>query len=468
MKIRSQLALLVLAVVVPVALLAAATTARLWTLQREAYEQRYLERVSALRLALDTRLDATTRLLRGLSGSSDLDDPELMPRFVERFDRLLAVEPGVGDDRRARRRGQAGRGAHPRRHAADPAAGGDARRRLAAGLLRPARGRRRQLRHLRLGARAARRGEPRLALRRHLRARLARVPAQLSDLGTRHPDAQRPPGRHHRPNAQSRALGRPPLRARFPRAHPRPRRGRLADPRPRGTALLHRVQPLARRRLGARHRRAARGGRGVAARLDAGDARRRHRHRAAGRAVRDLDRLAHHRRDHRPLGRRPAAGGARRGTARTVGTAPGDRGGGDGASRAQPGPRAARRARRRARRRLCPRGLGARRGGAVERGQGRVPGDARPRAAQSPQRDEVGLGAARRAGRAAGDAAALARGDRAPGRAADRPRRRHARRRPPQLRQDRPRAPRHRPRGGRAPRARLVPGRRPEPAPARR
>jgi CheY-like chemotaxis protein len=52
------------------------------------------------------------------------------------------------------------------------------------------------------------------------------------------------------------------------------------------------------------------------------------------------------------------------------------------------------------------------------------------RAAQSPQRDEVGLGAARRAGRAAGGAAALARGDRAPGRAADRPRRRHARRRP--------------------------------------
>ena len=93
MKIRSQLALLVVAVVVPVALLAAATTARLWTLQREAYEQRYLERVSALRLALDTRLDATTRLLRGLSGSGELDDPALLPRFVERFDRLLQSNP---------------------------------------------------------------------------------------------------------------------------------------------------------------------------------------------------------------------------------------------------------------------------------------------------------------------------------------------------------------------------------------
>ncbi len=93
MKIRSQLALLVVAVVVPVALLAAATAAQLWSLQREAYEQRYLERVSALRLALDTRLEATTRVLSGLSGSSDLDAPELLPRFIERFDRLLASNP---------------------------------------------------------------------------------------------------------------------------------------------------------------------------------------------------------------------------------------------------------------------------------------------------------------------------------------------------------------------------------------
>jgi signal transduction histidine kinase/ActR/RegA family two-component response regulator len=93
MKIRSQLALLVVAVVVPVGLLAAATTARLWQLQREAYEQRYLERVSALRLALDTRLEATTRVLRALSSSNDLEIAELLPRFVERFDHLLESNP---------------------------------------------------------------------------------------------------------------------------------------------------------------------------------------------------------------------------------------------------------------------------------------------------------------------------------------------------------------------------------------
>ena len=93
MKIRSQLTLLVLAVVIPVALLAAATTARLWSLQRVAYEERFLERVSALRLALDTRLDATTRVLRGMSGSADLDAPELPARFIARFDSLLASHP---------------------------------------------------------------------------------------------------------------------------------------------------------------------------------------------------------------------------------------------------------------------------------------------------------------------------------------------------------------------------------------
>ncbi|MGZ5891623.1 MAG: hybrid sensor histidine kinase/response regulator [Caldimonas sp.] len=93
MKIRSQLTLLVVAVVVPVALLAASMTAWLWRLQRQAYEQRYLERVSALRLALDAHLDSTTGVLRALSGSPDLDAPDRLPRFADRFDRLLAVNP---------------------------------------------------------------------------------------------------------------------------------------------------------------------------------------------------------------------------------------------------------------------------------------------------------------------------------------------------------------------------------------
>ena len=93
MKIRNQLALLVGAVVVPVALLAAASTVRLWGLQREAYEQRFLERVSALRLALDTQLEATVRLLEAPASSPDLDTAERRPAIAARLREILASHP---------------------------------------------------------------------------------------------------------------------------------------------------------------------------------------------------------------------------------------------------------------------------------------------------------------------------------------------------------------------------------------
>jgi signal transduction histidine kinase/CheY-like chemotaxis protein len=93
MKIRSQLTLLVAVVVVPVAVLAASMTGWLWRLQHQAYEQRYLERVSALRLALDAHLESTTRVLAALSASEDLTAPGRLPQFANRFDRLLAVNP---------------------------------------------------------------------------------------------------------------------------------------------------------------------------------------------------------------------------------------------------------------------------------------------------------------------------------------------------------------------------------------
>ena len=89
MKIRTQLALLVAAVVIPVAILAATTTAQLWSLQRDAYQERFLERVSALRLALDTQLEATLRVMHALSASTELDVPDDVPRVVERFSRLM-------------------------------------------------------------------------------------------------------------------------------------------------------------------------------------------------------------------------------------------------------------------------------------------------------------------------------------------------------------------------------------------
>jgi signal transduction histidine kinase len=92
-KIHSQLAILVVAVLAPVALLAAFSIERLWDLQRKAYEQQYLERVSALRLALDTEIEATVRTLRTVSEAPDLDATSRLPLYTERLQRLLANNP---------------------------------------------------------------------------------------------------------------------------------------------------------------------------------------------------------------------------------------------------------------------------------------------------------------------------------------------------------------------------------------
>ncbi|MEA3192465.1 MAG: hypothetical protein QOD26_798 [Betaproteobacteria bacterium] len=91
MKIRSQLVILVLAVLAPVALLATLTIQQLWQLQRQAYQQQFLERVSALRLAQDTEMDATRRTLRTLASAPDIE--RHLPAFIERFSRLLAGNP---------------------------------------------------------------------------------------------------------------------------------------------------------------------------------------------------------------------------------------------------------------------------------------------------------------------------------------------------------------------------------------
>ena len=88
MRIRSQLAILVLAAIAPVAILAAITTYTLWELQRQAYEQRFLERVNALRLALDIELEGTIRTLRSLAESSDFDAGAAQLHAHGHFDRL--------------------------------------------------------------------------------------------------------------------------------------------------------------------------------------------------------------------------------------------------------------------------------------------------------------------------------------------------------------------------------------------
>jgi len=87
------LLIVVLAAVLPVALLAALTTSSLWESQRQTFEQRFLERVSALRLALDTEIEATARTLRTLSDSAELHPQRLNP-LRDDFERILAHQNG--------------------------------------------------------------------------------------------------------------------------------------------------------------------------------------------------------------------------------------------------------------------------------------------------------------------------------------------------------------------------------------
>ncbi|NML16603.1 hybrid sensor histidine kinase/response regulator [Azohydromonas caseinilytica] len=74
MRIRAQLVLMMSAVVAPLALLAGSSIYALGQAQREVHAQRYLERVSALRLALDNEIQGTTRMLEGLAFTGGVAD----------------------------------------------------------------------------------------------------------------------------------------------------------------------------------------------------------------------------------------------------------------------------------------------------------------------------------------------------------------------------------------------------------
>lgn len=66
-RLAGRLLALVLAVSAPLVVLAGFLIALLWHEQREAYQWRYLERVRALALAIDTEVDASVRLLNTLT-----------------------------------------------------------------------------------------------------------------------------------------------------------------------------------------------------------------------------------------------------------------------------------------------------------------------------------------------------------------------------------------------------------------
>lgn len=93
MPIRTQLIILVLAVIAPVAVLAALATGGMWELQRDAYLQRFQERVSALRIALDTELDSSLRQMRDIGETLDLRNGSLREAFRPQALRLLGNHP---------------------------------------------------------------------------------------------------------------------------------------------------------------------------------------------------------------------------------------------------------------------------------------------------------------------------------------------------------------------------------------
>ena len=92
MRIRTHLVLLVCAVLLPVLVFAAMLTGLFWLQQRANFDQRYLERVRAVSLALDTEIQASIRVLDALEFTSDLgsDRPS---QFAGKARRVLISQP---------------------------------------------------------------------------------------------------------------------------------------------------------------------------------------------------------------------------------------------------------------------------------------------------------------------------------------------------------------------------------------
>lgn len=92
MKIRNHLVLLVGAVLLPVLVFAAVLTWLFWLQQSANFDQRYLERVRAVRLALDTEIEASLRVLDAIEITSEIDPLDLS-QFAGKARRVLLSQP---------------------------------------------------------------------------------------------------------------------------------------------------------------------------------------------------------------------------------------------------------------------------------------------------------------------------------------------------------------------------------------
>lgn len=93
MKLRTHLVILALAAVLPLLVFSSVMGAIFWRQQRTAYDERYLERVRGLAIALDREIEGHARALQVLAQSTALQGGDLRV-FYERAQRLRAEQPG--------------------------------------------------------------------------------------------------------------------------------------------------------------------------------------------------------------------------------------------------------------------------------------------------------------------------------------------------------------------------------------
>jgi signal transduction histidine kinase len=94
MRIRAHVVWLVAAAVLPVMIFSTVMTVVFWRQQRAAFEDRFLERVRAVSIALDREHIASISALRGLASSTGLSEGDLdLDLFVSRAEQSLLSEP---------------------------------------------------------------------------------------------------------------------------------------------------------------------------------------------------------------------------------------------------------------------------------------------------------------------------------------------------------------------------------------
>jgi signal transduction histidine kinase/CheY-like chemotaxis protein len=93
MRVKSLLIALVTGIALPLVALAGFVTWQYWQHQRSAYEQRYLERANAVRLAIDTEFSVVLRTLRVVGDATEIAPPDIESVLLRRFRRVLDNYP---------------------------------------------------------------------------------------------------------------------------------------------------------------------------------------------------------------------------------------------------------------------------------------------------------------------------------------------------------------------------------------